>query len=185
MLNNMKKAVVILITFAMLSLPVFAGEAVEADYIVIDEDLVCGEGAKIIEYNGGYAVSFTEAKIDVSGRYITGDMLFEFDGYESTTVTITFSGADDTVFVFDLPERSHFSFCAEKSKIEAGSGLHPSYIILTSDSEALLTRISCKRTPQSAVIPIAAAAVFLSTAFLIPALFYFIRSRRKNRKRFI
>ena len=183
-MNDMKKAVVIFLLLALLSLPVFA-EEIETDLIVIGETFDTGEKAAVVRHGDGYALSFTEIKIDVSDRYITGDVKFEFVSTESAKVTVTFSGPGETNFALDLPANSRLFFTADKSDIEAGSGPHPSYILLTSDTDVLLTRIICNRTPQSAVIPITAAAVFLSLAIVIPALFYIIKNRRRHRKRFI
>ena len=183
-MSDMKKATVILLLLALLSLHVFA-EEIETDLIIIGELHDTGESASVVRHGDGYALSFTEIRIDISNKYITGDVMFEFESSESAKVTVTFSGSGESKFVFDLQDDQNLSFLAEKAGIEAGSGSHPSYLTLTADPEVLLTRIICKRSPQSVVIPITAAAVFLLLAFIIPALFYIIKSRRKHRKRFI
>ena len=181
----MKKVVVLFIVVLFASVTVSADEAVEYDFIVFDEKTDYGENSSLESTDTGFALSLTEARFDISGKSITGDVLFELVSEESAEITVVFSGDEDSVLSYVIPSQSHFIVSARKDDITGKAGNHPETLTIRSDKTVKLVRVTSSRVPQSLTVPVTLTSAFLLIALLLPVLFYAIKRKRANRKRFI
>ena len=184
-MSDMKRLIVLFLAISFLTVPVTADDTVEFDFIKFDVSADYGENASVKDDGEGCSLDLTEVTFDISGKSVTGDIVFDVKSEESAEIAIAFAGDGEAVFSFSIPERSRFIISVPKDEITENAGPHPSSLTLRSSSPVTLLSVRSSRIRQSFTVPIVLTAAFLATAFMLPVFYYEAKSRRSKKKRFI